>query len=165
MNCEQFKKAIYVKPLRERTPTTMRRLNDHAAQCPSCARRLADAAQLERKFAALPHVPPPTNMIHNVMRRAVAAKPAPSPAANRFSAAACWAAGLVGAMSLAIAYLLATSPTGWLERLSLRWVRPFGATREILGPLAAGPTGIALLATAGALLVILGFAARGREAT
>lgn len=120
MNCQQFRKAIYVEPLQERSRTAMRRLNDHAAQCPSCARHLAETTELERKLAALPHVPPPTNMMHNVMRRAVAAKPAPPPAANRFSAAGHWAAGLVGAMSLAGAYLLATPPTGWLERLSLR---------------------------------------------
>ena len=163
MNCQEFAKSVYAEPLRERSSAAMQRLNDHAARCPSCARRLAEARQIDQSLAALVHVRPPTNMLHNVMRQATAAKP-PAPAAGkRFGEAVGWAAGLVGMMSLAGAYLLATPPTSWLERLSFRWARPIGSVNEILGPLASDVTLVALLATAGALLVIVGFAARGRS--
>jgi len=162
MNCQEFAKFVYAEPLRQRSSAAMQRLNDHAARCPSCARRLADAEQIERSLAALVHVRPPTNMLHNVMRQATAAKPAAPPAGRRLGEAVGWAAGLVGMVSLAAAYLLATPPTGWLDRLSLKPIRPIGSLEDILGPLAGDAPLIALLAGAGALLVIVGFAVRGR---
>ncbi|HUW84813.1 MAG TPA: hypothetical protein VMZ31_18680 [Phycisphaerae bacterium] len=164
MNCQEFAKFVYAEPLRERSSAAMQRLNDHAARCPSCARRLAAASHVEQSLAGLGHVRPPTNMLHNVMTQANAAKSAAPAAGKRFGDAVGWAAGLVGMMSLAGAYLLATPPTSWLERLSFRWTRPIGSVNEILGPLASDVTLVALLATVGALLVIAGFAARSRGA-
>ena len=163
MNCQDFAKFVYAEPLRERSSAAMRRLNKHAAQCPTCARRLAEAMEVEQALAALVHVRPPTNMLHNVMKRAAAPKPTAPATGKRFGEAVGWAAGLVGMVSLAAAYLLATPPTGWLERLSLKPMRPIGSPEDILGPLAGDTPLIALLAAAGALLVIVGFAARGRR--
>ena len=164
MNCQEFAKFVYAEPLRQRSTAAMQSLNDHAARCPLCARRLADAERVEQSLTGLVHVRPPTNMLHNVMRQATAAKPAAPAAGRRFGEAVGRAAGLVGMVSLAAAYLLATPPTSWLERLGLRWVEPVGPPEDILGPLAGDVTLIALLAAAGALLVIVGFAARGRRA-
>lgn len=164
MNCQEFAKFVYAEPLRERSSAVMQRLNDHAARCPSCARRLAEATQVERSLTELGHVRPPTNMLYNVMKQATAAKPAAPAARRRLGEAVGWAAGLVGMMSLAAAYLLATPPTSWLERLGLQPMRPIGSPKDILGPLAGDVPLIALLATVGALLVIVGFAARGRGA-
>ena len=163
MNCQEFAKSVYAEPLRERSSAAMQRLNDHAARCPSCARRLALARQVERSLAELVHVRPPTNMLHNVMRQVTAPKPAAPAAGRRFGDAVGWVAGLVGMISLAGAYLLATPPTSWLERLGLQPIRPIGSVSDILGPLAGDVPLIALLAAAGALLVIVGFAARGRS--
>ncbi len=163
MNCQEFAKLVYAEPLRERSSAAMQRLNDHAARCPSCARRLALAGQVEQSLTELGHVRPPSNMLHNVMKQAAATRPAAPAAGKRLGEAVGWAAGLVGMMSLAGAYLLATPPTGWLDRLSLKPMRPIGSVSNILGPLAGDVPLIALLAAAGALLVIVGFAARGRS--
>jgi len=160
MNCQEFARLIYAEPLRQRSSAAMRRLNEHAARCPSCARRLAEAERTEQSLAGLVHVQPPTNMLHNVMKQATARKPAAAPARRCLGEAVGWAAGLVGMMSLAAAYLLATPPASWLERLSLKPMRPIGSPEDILGPLAGDTPLIALLAAAGALLVIVGFAAR-----
>ena len=163
MNCQEFARLIYAEPLRQRSSAAMQRLNEHAAQCPTCARRLADATQVEQRLAELAHIRPPTNMLHNVMKQATAPKTA-APTGRYFGEALGWAAGLVGMMSLAAAYLLATPTTSWLQRLGLRWLRPIGSPEDILGPLAGNAPLITLLAAAGALLVIASIAARGRRA-
>lgn len=140
--------------LRQRDSRWFRQACRHAEQCPACTRRL-ELHRLEEHLTELPTVEPSEFFVQAVMNRLTQVETVTAVAFRRFSSGTfTYPATFVGALMLAVAYVLPAAGESWLSSI---WFSG-GAIRgvEMSAYLAHHPPLAILLAGVASLLIVLG---------
>jgi hypothetical protein len=156
MNCAELAATLEKTLIRERDPRWLDEARRHAEACPSCA-RLLGLHRVEEDLAGLAAVEPSGLLLEAVMSRIAQRAPVSVPSLRvpsyepfRFAAIA------VGALLLAVAYLVPSPGGSWSSNLwpEAGLIRSFG----ISAYLGQHPVWAIALAGFAALMILLGLA-------
>ena len=161
MNCREFLHFLQAVPLRLRNEGELSVSREHAATCPACSGRLAEAESLEQTLGSLPAIAPTGRLVADVMERVH--MEAPQRSAVRQAAPGLvgagkleklgWAAAIGGNLALLGVYLYSLNTSAWLTRV----LSPAVALRtERISWVLDSGSGL-LIVGVGAILLAIGF--------
>jgi hypothetical protein len=156
MNCDELAATLETTLLHQRDPRWFREARGHAERCPACA-RLLELHRIEERLAELPAVEPGGDFLETVMNRVTQREPrAVRSARGAWYEALKHAILFVGALTLAVAYVVPPAGESWLSNLwpAVGLVRRLGISVY----LTQHPPAAIVLAGLAALLIVLGLA-------
>ncbi len=156
MNCSEIASTLQETLLHERDPQWVREARRHAERCPGCA-RLLELHQVEERLAGLLAIEPSNDFVESVMSRVTQPQPvALLPAGRHLAGTFKFSTMFVGAVMLALAYLVPAAGQSWLSNL---W--PSAPSLQLLrlsAYLVQHPPWAMMLAGVAALLILMGLA-------